>query len=100
MSRHPSPMSRNARDAGKLRPLNRPRPVRVSVDETGAPARLLSGNGKRWSEVETVLDRWRLDDEWWREPISRVYYALVLEGGAHAVLYHDLVEDRWYRQAE
>lgn len=91
-------MSRKPRDAGRLRPLNRPREVRVSVDETGAPARLFSEG--RWSEVETVLDRWRIDDEWWRTPISRLYYSIVLGGGGYTVLYHDLAEDRWYRQAE
>ncbi len=72
--------------------------MRVAANEAGIPTRLLFGGERR--EVGAVLDRWRIDDEWWREPISRVYFSLVLEGGAHLILYHDLVEDLWYRQSE
>ena len=49
--------------------------------------------------VSAVQDRWRLDDEWWRErPISRVYHALLLEDGSLLVVYRDLVADEWYAQ--
>ncbi len=82
---------------GKLRPLNRPRSVRVEADLAGVPVRM-EING-RWEEVGTILDRWRIDDEWWRAPVSRVYFSLVLTDGAHLTLYQDLIEDRWYRQS-
>lgn len=81
----------------RLRPLNRPRPIDVTATGAGVPVRLRIGRERR--EVGAVLDRWRIDDEWWREPISRVYFSLVLEGGAHLVLYHDLVDGRWYRHS-
>jgi hypothetical protein len=49
--------------------------------------------------VSAVQDRWRLDDEWWRErPISRLYYTLLLEDGRLLVVYHDLVLAEWYMQ--
>ena len=83
---------------GKLRPLNRPEPVRVVPGPHGGPARVRLEAG--WRDVDTVLEAWRIDDEWWREPISRAYFSLVLEGGAHLTLYHDLVEGRWYIQPQ
>jgi len=84
--------------SGKLRPLNRPRPVRVHTDKTGCPTRVQTKG--QWKNVGSVLDQWRIDDEWWREPISRTYFSLVLENGAHLTAYHDLMEDRWYQQSQ
>jgi hypothetical protein len=49
--------------------------------------------------VSAIQDRWRLDDEWWRErPISRLYHTLVLEDGSLLVVYRDLVAAEWYVQ--
>src|SRR5690606_38217726 len=42
-----------------LRPRNAPRPVRVTEDEHGAPTSIAG------RPVARVVDRWRLDDEWW-----------------------------------
>jgi hypothetical protein len=46
--------------------------------------------------VEAVLETWRIDDEWWRRPISRIYHEVVLETGATMVIYQDLEEGNWY----
>lgn len=84
--------------AGKLRPLNRPRPVRVRLGGAGVPVSLeIRG---RWRRIGDVLDQWRIDDEWWREPISRAYFSIVLENGAHLTAYRDLMLDRWFLQPE
>jgi hypothetical protein len=49
--------------------------------------------------VEAVLETWRIDDEWWRgQPVSRVYYSLLLEDGRTVTVYRDLVSGRWARQ--
>jgi hypothetical protein len=49
--------------------------------------------------VVSVQDRWRIDDEWWRDrPVARMYYALRLEGGRVVTLYHDLEGDAWWEQ--
>ena len=80
------------------RPLNRPRPLRVEAGEDGRPIAVwLSG---RRHIVEAVLERWRIDDEWWREmPVSRTYYLLLLEDGRTATVYHDLISGRWAKQS-
>ncbi len=70
----------------------------MDVDERGVPVRVRVRG--RWQSVETVLDAWRIDDEWWRQPIARAYFSLALESGAHLTVYHDLVENRWYIQPQ
>ena len=94
-------MVADPRAAGSLyrvRPLNRPRPLRVEADGQGEPiAVYLSG---RRHGVEAVLETWRIDDEWWRErPVSRLYFSLLLEDGQTVTLFRDLVSGRWAKQA-
>jgi hypothetical protein len=48
--------------------------------------------------VEAIVEEWRIDDEWWRTPIHRRYVEVVLEGGAHVVLFEDLVSCEWFMQ--
>jgi len=45
------------------------RPVRVRVDADGVPTHLESAAG--WQPVTRVLNRWRIDCDWWRSPVSR-----------------------------
>jgi hypothetical protein len=50
--------------------------------------------------IESVIEAWRIDDEWWRErPVSRVYYRVALEDGRVVDLYRALGSGRWYRQS-
>jgi len=117
--------------ADRLRPLNRPRPIRVKTDERGAPVAVLrlreQETGDRGQElrvaypcnlspvtwnlvwVAEILDRWRIDDEWWRPAltetgpvgraeISRMYYHVALENRQLLVIFQDLVGGRWYAQ--
>lgn len=83
--------------AGRARPLNRPRPVRVETDEDGQPTAIwLSGHR---CAVEPVLETWRIDDEWWRKrSVSRLYYSLLLEDGRALMVYCDLVTGSWFNQ--
>lgn len=85
-----------ARRAHRVRALNVPQPVSVEVDATGMPV-ALEHRGRK--PVISVLARWRIDDEWWRDmPVSRLYFELVLEDGATITVFRDLVSDAWYRQ--
>ncbi len=83
---------------GHLRPLNRPRPTRVVADSESRPVRVESRGD--WREVTSIRESWRIDDEWWRMTISRVYYAVVLDEERLATLYRDLVTGDWYFQTE
>jgi len=48
--------------------------------------------------IQTVLESWRIDDEWWRQPISRCYHAVLLDGGKRVVLFEDIVTGEWFAQ--
>ncbi len=62
--------------------------IPVTVEEHGVAKR-----------VETVGECWRIDDEWWRDPIARRYVEVILEGGRHVMLYEDLFTGEWFLQS-
>ena len=81
-----------------LRPLNAPVRIHVEADERGQPLSV-ARTGRSSRMVEAVQDRWRIDDEWWREhAISRMYYVLLLDDGSPLAIYHDLLADTWHEQ--
>ena len=79
-----------------LKPINLPEPVQVEESSSGIPVAVKTTRRQRIIAVE---DRWRIDDEWWRsEPVSRLYYAVILASGQRLVLSKNLIDKRWYRQ--
>ncbi len=83
--------------ADRVRCLNLPRPVQVTVDtQSGVPVALHERN--RPHMVESIQDSWHVDDEWWRDPISRHYVQVILHDGAIRTLFHDRIADRWFEQ--
>jgi hypothetical protein len=82
---------------GTLERLNLPRPAIVETNaDTGEPC-LVQRNGRQL-RVASVQNQWRIDDEWWREPISRHYYLLDLAGSALLTVFHDLITNTWWEQ--
>jgi hypothetical protein len=88
----------------RLRALNLPQQVTAELDGRGMPETVVlqpgggrTGAGGRW-RVESIGEIWRVDDEWWRQPISRRYVDVVLEGGKHVVLFEDLTTGQWWIQ--
>ncbi len=91
------PVSRTPLRADRLRALNLPQPALVEVDAAGHPA-AVAWDGKRRA-VESIVETWRLDDEWWRRaPIRRRYAEVVLENGKRVVLFEDLATGAWHMQ--
>ncbi len=81
-----------------LRPINEPVPIDMDIGKEGDPVRLCIR--ERWFVVSEWRDRWRVDDEWWRdEAISRMYFKLLLDDGREVTGFRDLITDRWYQQA-
>ena len=79
-----------------LTPVNAPQPLDVSTDAAGAPC-AVTISGRRLT-VTAVIDSWRIDDEWWREEISRRYYQVALADGRTLTVFVDLVAGGWYAQ--
>jgi len=69
----------------------------VADPDDGRPLAVVERGGRR--RVAAVQDGWRIDDEWWREPIGRRYYQVVLDDGVLRTLYRDEVGGGWYEQA-
>ena len=86
---------RNGRD--RLRALNAPQRVQVELDELRRP-RAVKRETENEKRVESYGENWRMDDEWWRQPIVRRYVEVVLEGGGRVVLFEDLTTGEWFEQ--
>ena len=82
----------------RLRALNEPVKVLVVVDDEGLPVEVVEMTERRGKRVEAIIETWRIDDEWWRHPISRHYVNVVLEDGGHVVLFEDLTTGEWFMQ--
>jgi hypothetical protein len=48
--------------------------------------------------VQEIADRWRIDDEWWRKEVSRMYFRVVLAGGRVLTVFQDLIAGDWFLQ--
>ena len=83
--------------ADTIKPVNLPEPLRVEEDGNGLPVAVRE---RRRQAITVISDRWRIDDEWWRsEPVSRLYFSVMLDSGQRLVIYKDLARGGWYRQA-
>jgi hypothetical protein len=79
------------------KPLNAPQPLSVEENAAGLPTAVTL---KRRHAIITIEDYWRIDDEWWRsEPVSRMYYAVILDSGRRLVFCKDLINKRWFQQS-
>ena len=81
----------------RLRAVNEPRTVTVELDENGHMT-VGRSDGRAVGRVEAILESWRIDDEWWRQTISRSYLELMLEGGKRVVVFQDLITGLWFIQ--
>src|SRR5205809_3368164 len=90
--------------ADRLRAVNVPQPITVELDADGSPAALEASDGRTGGradgsrQIEVICETWRIDDEWWRKPLSRRYVEVVLEGGKRVVLFEDLLTGEWFVQ--
>jgi hypothetical protein len=62
----------------------------------GAPAVVIERGRRR--QVIGLQDGWWIDEEWWRAPIVRRYYQVVLDDGSLRTLFEDLVGGGWWAQ--
>ena len=81
---------------GQLRPLNQPKPIDVEVEQH-RPVVLIDPPHRY--RIEQIQDTWIIDDEWWRDPISRQYFQVMLEGGVMRTIFHDRTHDTWFAQS-
>jgi hypothetical protein len=79
-------------DAAMTRLLGHHPMIGVDLDADGRPCRL------RWdagAESVTVCNQWRVEEAWWRRPVSRDYYKLVGQR-LLALVYLDRLDGTWH----
>ena len=81
-------------------PLKAPRPLAIEAEDgpDGPVPRWVTWRGKR-RPVAAVEDDWRVDDEWWRNEISRHYFAVTLADGCRLILFLDRIAGTWWEQS-
>ena len=75
--------------------LNLPRALHVE-ESNSQPIRIHTSSGQM--EIESIRERWRIDDEWWRRPVSRIYYQVLLASGDQLTIFKDLETGQWFQQ--
>ncbi len=81
----------------QFRTLNQPRPVRVQAAD-GIPRALLLD--RRWQAVGAIQDHWRVEDQWWRQPLRRRYFEVWLEDGTVRTVFEDSQTGAWFMQRD
>jgi hypothetical protein len=66
--------------------------INVDLDAAGQPLRVRWEGG---SERVEVCNHWRIEEAWWRRPVSRDYYKLAGES-VLALVYLDRVDGTWH----
>ena len=80
--------------AGMSELIQPPDPIQVRLDHEGTPTHLRSAAG--WQLVTRVLDRWRIDCDWWRRRVSREYWRLLVDDDLALECYCDRLTDHWF----
>lgn len=90
-------MNRFGKDAVRIasvigQPL--PRPTKVMVNALNLPE-LLTLAGEQ-EPIFGIDEHWRVERHWWRIPIRRDYYRIILADGSLRNLFQDLTNGEWF----
>ena len=72
--------------------LSPPTSVIVTLGAGDTPA-FLSG---ALAGTVVPIARWKVETEWWDQPVVREYWKLLLNSELLCELYHDLTRDEWF----
>ena len=80
-----------------MHPVYQPKSIDVRANAEGAPQAVRSRSGR--VRVQSVLERWELEDEWWTgEPVARAYFQLLLASGPVVTVYREARSGAWFLQ--
>jgi len=68
--------------------------VEVRADARGAPLALRTASG--WQGVREVVNRWRVETDWWRTPVCRDYLRCLLAGDECVEVFRDATTGTWH----
>lgn len=72
-------------------------PVLIKVTVSGGKPSTVKIR-QRYVKVTSVINMWRIDEDWWRTPVSRMYFLLELENRVRISVFQDLIGGNWYKQ--
>ena len=72
--------------------LSPPAAVAVTLADDGTPS-FISG---AFSGSIDPIARWKVETEWWKQPVVREYWKALLNSNLLCELYHDLSRDEWF----
>jgi hypothetical protein len=70
--------------------------IAVSCDALATPQALVWAGHRHI--VAAVVERWRVDEGWWRKRVWREYFTLTTESGLLLQIYHDVPSHSWRLQ--
>ena len=81
-------------------PLLAPYPLTVEAEDgpDGPVPQWVVWRGQRRGVV-AIEDEWRVDDEWWRDEVSRHYFAVRVEGDRRLTVFLDRVAGTWWQHS-
>jgi hypothetical protein len=68
--------------------------VQVRVNGDGMPQAMRIGGA--WHDIDEVVLTWRVETDWWREPVRRDYVRCLLKGDECLDVYRDIERDAWF----
>ena len=71
-------------------------PIMVRCDTLAAP-QAFTWEGYHHT-VTALVERWRVDESWWRRRVWREYFTLTTHSGLLVLIYHDVRNDTWRLQ--
>jgi hypothetical protein len=72
--------------------LSPPAMVAVTLGPEGTPSFI---TGEFSGSVDPIA-RWKVETEWWNQPVVREYWKALLNSSLLCELYHDLNSDEWF----
>lgn len=71
-------------------------PITVLVDELATPTAFFWRRQRH--TVVQIVERWRVDEGWWKRRAWREYFQLVTRSGLLVLIYHDVRAGHWRLQ--
>lgn len=71
-----------------------PTSIPVTLNAREQPQTFVWRGKRQW--VRRVCNHWRIESEWWSEPVARDYYKLFTGDGLICVIYQDRLQGGWY----
>ena len=72
--------------------LSPPAVVEVTLSADGMPCFI---TGELSGSIDPIA-RWKVETEWWNQPVIREYWKALLNNTLLCELYHDLSSDEWF----